>query len=96
VYKTAPEEREVRLRNPTRGTFVGCCASAITPTASCTATTRTDKRAALFIAHFARERTYHAGGNSENDYLQQKGNQIRRGEKTNFNVGLKTCQFDAE
>jgi hypothetical protein len=38
-------------RYPIRGTFVGCCASAITPRASNTTATRIDDTRAFFIAH---------------------------------------------
>ena len=37
-------------RNPIRGTFFGCCASAMTATASSTTTNRIDKTPAFFIA----------------------------------------------
>src|SRR5262249_7840558 len=56
----AKAEAEKGLRNPIRGTFFSCCASAITPTASCTTTTRIDGTAAFFIAHLISSVMYHA------------------------------------
>jgi hypothetical protein len=38
-------------RYPIRGTFFGCCASAVTATGSTTTRNRIDKRPAFFIAH---------------------------------------------
>jgi hypothetical protein len=48
---------------PSRATFFVCCASAVTATASCTATTKIDKRAAFFIAYIVLGQAYHARGN---------------------------------
>ena len=45
---------------PISGTFFGCCASAITATASNTTTTRIDGTAVLFIAHLVSSVIYHA------------------------------------
>jgi hypothetical protein len=44
-------EGEEVMRNPIRGIFAGCCASAMTATASGTTTNRIDKTAAFLIAH---------------------------------------------
>jgi hypothetical protein len=52
--RPALAEAEPPPRNPIRGTFVGCCASAITPTASGTTTKRIDKTPAFLIASTAR------------------------------------------
>ena len=49
-----------RDRYPIRGTFFGCCASAITPRASNTTATRIDGTAAFFIAHLVSSVIYHA------------------------------------
>jgi hypothetical protein len=43
-----------------RGTFFGCCASAITPTASNTTAARIDDHPTLFIAHLVSSVIYHA------------------------------------
>jgi hypothetical protein len=42
-------------RYPISGTFFGCCASAMTATASITTATRIDDHPALFIAHLVLE-----------------------------------------
>ena len=47
-------ERLLVLRYPIRWTFFGCCASAVTATASSTTTNRIDKTPAFFIAHIIR------------------------------------------
>jgi hypothetical protein len=47
-------------RYPIRWTFFGCCASAITPTASNTTATRIDGTAAFFIPHLVSGVIYHA------------------------------------
>src|SRR5262245_36901144 len=47
-------------RYPISGTFFGCCASAMTATASNTTATRIDGTAALFIAHLIWSVIYHA------------------------------------
>jgi hypothetical protein len=44
-------EGEEPVRYPIRGTCFGCCASAVTPTASSITATRIDGTAAFFIAH---------------------------------------------
>src|SRR5215510_318587 len=51
---------EVALTYPIRGTFFGCCASAVTPKASNTTATRIDGTAAFFIAHLVSSVIYHA------------------------------------
>jgi hypothetical protein len=52
-------------RYPIRGTFFGCCAAAMTATASSTTALRIDARQAFFIAHPVLDVTYHADGNKE-------------------------------
>src|SRR6266496_1764945 len=42
------------IRKPIRGTFFGCCASAMTAKASSTTTNRIDKTLAFLIAHTIR------------------------------------------
>ena len=54
-------------RYPIRGTFFGCCASAIAPTASSTTAITTDDRPAFFIARSVLGVIYHADGNKEKD-----------------------------
>src|SRR4030095_3833469 len=44
-------ERETAVRNPIRETFFGCCASAVTATASSITAIRIDDTPAFFIAH---------------------------------------------
>src|SRR6476619_6670819 len=52
-------------RYPIRGTFFGCCASAMTATASNTTATRIDGTAAFFIAHLDSSVIYHADRDKE-------------------------------
>ena len=72
-------EGESLLRYPIRKIFAGCCASAITPTASSTETTRIDDQPALCIAHLVLEAITHAVVVKR--IIRQKQNQIRRGGK---------------
>jgi hypothetical protein len=62
VYNLRSEITEgvVALKNPIRGIFAGCCASAMTATASSTTTTRIDGTAAFVIAHLVSSVMYHA------------------------------------
>ena len=53
------KEGEGAARKPIRETFFGCCASAVTPRASNTTTTRIDGTAAFFIAHLVSSVIYH-------------------------------------
>src|SRR5215471_4933303 len=53
-------DAEAPARIPTRGILAGCCASAMTATASITTPTRIDGTAALFIAHLVSSVMYHA------------------------------------
>ena len=54
------KEGEEAARKAIRETFFGCCASAVVPSASNTATTRIDGTAALFIAYLVSSVMYHA------------------------------------
>src|SRR4030095_12316324 len=58
--RSALTERGTPARYPIRGTFFGCCASAITPRASNTTATRIDGTAAFFILHLVSSDIYHA------------------------------------
>src|SRR5262245_45088595 len=59
-WRAALAEGEIALRYPIRGTFFGCCASAVTPRASNTTATRIDGTAALIIAQLVSSVMYHA------------------------------------
>jgi hypothetical protein len=60
----------------------------MTATASNTTTERIDGAAAFFIAHLVLAAFYHGYGSWEKCHLRQKKNQIHRGKKANFDVGL--------
>src|SRR5262249_14822484 len=74
--RTGAEEGKVGARYPIRGTFVGCCASAVTPTASNTTATRIDGTAALFIAHLVSSVIYHADSDKGKCDLRRKATGI--------------------
>ncbi|HEY2919978.1 MAG TPA: hypothetical protein VGK77_13410, partial [Candidatus Binatia bacterium] len=59
-----------------------------TAAASSITVTRIDRAVALFIARLVLAAFYHGYGSQEKCYLGQKENQIHRGEKANFDVGL--------
>src|SRR5262249_10330014 len=78
-------ERGKERRKPIRGTFVGCCASAITPRASNTIATRIDGAAAFFIARISfRVVIYHADRGKEKRILQGEATGTSRVGKTRF------------
>src|SRR5215475_7340245 len=82
------EERySVLNRYPMRGTFFGCCASAITPRASCTTTTRIDA-ADFFIAHLVWSVVYHDEGGKEKCNLRLKAATFRRGKRPKLYLRL--------
>jgi hypothetical protein len=58
--RAATAEMEAAPRNPIRETFVDCCVSAMTATASNTTEKRIDGTAALFITHLVSSVIYHA------------------------------------
>ena len=61
------------------GTFVGCCASAMTATASNITTTRIDVTAAFFIAHLVSSVIYHAEEIKESVIYTRKATGIASG-----------------
>src|SRR5262245_29163942 len=63
-------------RYPSRGIFFGCCASAITPTASSTTATRIDGTPAFFIAHLVSSVIYHADRDKGKCDLRRKATGI--------------------
>ena len=75
-------------RYPIRGTFFGCCASAMTATASITTATRIDGTAAFFITHLVSSVIYHAYGSKEKRYLRLKGERVSSKRKTRFALRL--------
>ena len=62
-------------RYPIRGTFFGCCASAMTATASSTAPPKIDDQRTFFIAHLGLGR-YHAGGKCGKGLFTAGGNRF--------------------
>ena len=75
------------VRYPIRGTFPGCCASAVTATTSNTTATRIDGTAAFFIAHLVCVFITEMEIKKSVIYGGRKTRFVE-GEKTNFYVGL--------
>src|SRR5215471_4997021 len=74
-------------RYPILGTFFGCCASAITPRANCTTTTRIDA-ANFFIAHLVWSVVYHDERGKEKCNLRLKAARFHHWGKTQSFVRL--------
>src|SRR5262245_51216908 len=70
---------------PIRGTFFGCCASAVTPRASITTATRIGT-AAFFIAHLISSVMYHADRAKEKCDLRAEGDRVSSSRKTRFSL----------
>src|SRR5262249_55907739 len=83
------EERySVLNRYPIRGTFFGCCASAITPRASNTVATRI--AAAFFIAHLIPSVIYHADRDKGKCDLRAEGDRYSSSRKARISLRLCT------
>jgi hypothetical protein len=70
-------------RYPIRGTFFGCCASAVTQASNTTAT-RIDGTAAFFIAHLVSSVIYHADRDKESAIYTVEGDGDSSSRKSGF------------